>query len=147
MSSSHLVPVFVLSKPAPGFCRERLCSVSATAVAQATLMHTDATLVCASWHGQVGVCIHIPCFYGRKHPLIWSREHKLLHVAGVFLRWNTDFDKSVLFVYNNGSTQRIFAAAWIPVEDAEEPVHPVSMETHAGGRGCKMTGKEQAEAK
>lgn len=57
------------------------------------------------------------------------------------------FDKSVLFVYNNGSTQRIFAAAWIPVEDAEEPVHPVSMETHAGGRGCKMTGKEQAEAK
>lgn len=67
-------------------------------------------------------------------------------LAWVFLRWNTDFDKGVLFVYNNGSTLRISAAAWIPPEDAEEPVHPVSMETHAGGGGCR-TREEQEEAK
>lgn len=67
-------------------------------------------------------------------------------LAGVFLRWNTLILTKVVFLFTTNK-QRISAAAWIPLEDAEEPVRPVSMETHAGGGGWGTTREEQGEAK
>lgn len=139
--------MFVLSKLAPGSCRQCLCSVPG---------HSSVTLLCASWHlwwVWVRNCVHphslllqekAPLEQGQKTPTpSWTGWQ----LARVFLRWNSDFDKGVLFVYNDGSTLRISAAAWIPLEDAEEPEHPVSMETRAGGGGCRTTREEQGEAK
>lgn len=71
------LPMFVLSKLAPGFCRGCLCSVPG---------HSSVTLLCGhAWTGGCGsvtVCTHTPCFYRRNHLLSWGRKHKLLRGQG-----------------------------------------------------------------
>lgn len=116
--------------------------------------HSSSTLPCACWHVWLWVssCVSVKFPVSAGQSTSWAGAENTNSFTGrvaacsCFSSGETPILTKVFFLFTTMAL-RVCAAAWIPVEDAEEPVPPVSMETPAGGGGCGTAGEEQGEAK